>query len=235
VARQRLLIVEDVDDLRGLFVRAFRQEGYEVTEAATGAEALAVFRRASPHAILLDLGLPDVDGMNVLAELHRVSHVPVVVVTGQLSPAVAAEALDSGAVDYVRKPVDLRELAARMRAALRFAEPLGSQGKIVVGLLRIDADEGRAQYAGCNLGASTTEVRLLRFLAGRPGTLFTKDELVRALWPGERTDHLVEVHISNLRRKLRSAGCDRELIRTVPGRGYSFRRLEPARANTQTA
>lgn len=80
-----------------------------------------------------------------------------------------------------------------------------------------------------------TEARLLRFLAARPGTLFRKDELVRALWPEERTDHLIEVHISNLRRKLRSAGCDRELIKTVPGRGYSFRRLEPARADTQTA
>lgn len=229
MARQRLLIVEDVDDLRILFARAFRQEGYEVIEAATGAEALAVSCRAPPHAILLDLGLPDVDGLSILNELRRLSRVPIVVVTGQMSPAVAAEALDSGAVDYVRKPVDLRELAARMRAALRTAEPLEPQGKIAVGPLRIDADEGRAQYAGRSLGASTTEVRLLRFLAGRPGTLFTKDELVRALWPGERTDHLIEVHISNLRRKLRSAGCNHELIKTVPGRGYSFCRLEPAR------
>jgi DNA-binding response OmpR family regulator len=230
-----LLIVEDADDLRDLFARVFRQEGYEVTAAATGAEALALSRRAPPHAILLDLGLPDVDGMNVLTELRRANGALIVVVTGQTSPAMAAKALDSGAADYVRKPVDLGELAARVRAALRGAQPVQAHGKLAVGPLRIDPDEGEAEYGGHNLGASITEVRLLRFLASRPGTVFTKDELVRALWAGERTDHLIEVHISNLRRKLRSAGCDCELIKTVPGRGYRFGYLGPTAARPRPA
>ncbi|MBM3474235.1 MAG: response regulator transcription factor [Armatimonadetes bacterium] len=221
----RLLVIEDQEELRELFVRRFCEEGYEVTAAESGAAALRAFRRTLADVVLLDLGLPDLGGMSVLDELRRMGGAPVIVVTDDISPVTAARALDEGAADCIRKPVALVELCARVRAVLRTAEPVGAQDLIVVGPLTIDTAVGLAQYAGRNVGASSTEVRVLGTLARRAGTVLSKDQLVEAIWSGERTSHLVEVHVSNIRRKLRSAGCQQDLIKTVPGRGYRLRNL----------
>ncbi len=215
-----LLVVENHGDLRDLIAQRFRNGGYDVVEAATASAGLAALRTAQPDVIIIDLRLPDIGELSVYEEFRRLTHVPIVLLTVEISPAV--QALDMGAADYVRKPVDLTELIARVQAALRARGPRQPSAAIDVGALRIDEQQGIAQYNGRDIGASITEARLLGFMARRPETVFSKDQLLTAVWRAERTTHLVEVHIANIRGKLRSAGCQKELIKTVRALGYKF-------------
>jgi len=219
--RARVLVVDDEPHVRDVIARKLGSEGHEVVTTGSGAEALKLVAETKPDLILLDIGLPDVDGVSVCQEARQHTTAPILMLTGEASPAVAVRALDVGATDYVRKPVDLGELAARVRAALRASavEPKGG-GPVDLGPLSIDEDNGVVRYAGTDVEASPTEIRLLAFLARRPGHAFSRQELLRAVWDDGRGEHLVEVHISNLRRRLQAAGCTERLIRTVAGRGY---------------
>jgi two-component system OmpR family response regulator/two-component system alkaline phosphatase synthesis response regulator PhoP len=221
--RPRLLLVEDDEAVREVVAWKFEAEGFEVVATGSGAEGLRHIDAHKPDLILLDIGLPDVDGVSVCQEARRKTQAPIIILTGEASPLVAVRALDLGATDYVRKPVDLAELAARARAALRaqaVPEPQQTCGRW--GPLLIDEANGVARYGDADLGASATEIRLLVFLAARPGRAFSKQQLLDSVWHDERDPHLIEVHVSNLRRKLARAGCTRPVIATVAGRGYRF-------------
>jgi len=223
--KARVLVVEDEPHIRDVIARKLAGEGHEVAATGSGAEALRLIAEGRPDAILLDIGLPDVDGVSVCEEARRLTSAPIVMLTGEASPQMAVRALDVGASDYVRKPVDLGELAARVRAALRARTgPPEAPGPVELGALTIDEDNGVVRYGDQAVEASPTEIRLLAFLARHPGRAFSRRELLEAVWDDERGEHLVEVHMSNLRRRLRAAGCPARMIRTVPGRGY---RLDP--------
>jgi two-component system KDP operon response regulator KdpE len=223
--KPRVLVVEDEPHIRDVIVRKLEGEGYEVQGTGLGAEALKLLESAAPSLVLLDIGLPDIDGVSVCQEARRLTAAPILMLTGEPSPAVAVRALDVGANDYVRKPVDLGELAARVRAALRASMAAPDDATPVqLGSLYIDELNGSVRYAEAEVDVSPTETRLLAFLARHPGRAFTRQELLKAVWDGERGEHLVEVHVSNLRRRLKAAGCPEQTIRTVPGRGY---RLDP--------
>ncbi len=223
MASIRLLMVDDDEDLCELAKRRFTKEGYELTVASTGAEGLRILREAKPSAIILDVGLPDTDGVTLCREVRRMSEAPILMLTADVSATTAVETLELGATDYVRKPVDLGELVARVRAALRPVHPPAvDRGPVSVGPLRLHEAYGVASYGGKDIGLSASEVKVLGFMARRPGTVLSKAHLLRALWEGERDPHLIHAHISNIRRKLRGAGCETETIRTVHTAGYVF-------------
>ncbi|MGQ9729939.1 MAG: response regulator transcription factor [Candidatus Zipacnadales bacterium] len=224
--KARILLVDDEPHLRDMITRKLTLEGYEVLATGSGAEALKLVAEAHPDLILLDIGLPDINGVSVCEEARQQTTAPILMLTGEVSPTVAVRALDLGATDYVRKPVDLNELVARIRAALRTAAAVQTpqRGPVKIGALTIDEDNGVVRYQDKDVEASPTEIRLLAHLARHPGRAFSRQELLRTLWDDERGEHLVEVHVSNLRRRLQAAGCPSRLIRTVPGRGY---RLDP--------
>jgi DNA-binding response OmpR family regulator len=219
----RLLMIDDDQELCELARRRFSKEGYELTVASTGAEGLRTLREAKPSLIILDIGLPDTDGVTLCQHIRKLTDAPVVMLTADVSPTTAVEALELGASDYVRKPVDLGELVARVRAALRPAHPAGAGSEVLqVGPLRVQEVYGVATYAGEEIGLSASELKVLGFMARRPGTVLSKEHLLRALWEGERDPHLIQAHVSNIRRKLRQAGCESEVIRTVHTAGYVF-------------
>ena len=223
MASTRLLIVDDDQELCQLAARRFSKEGYDVLIAPTGAEGLRLLRDSTPAAIVLDIGLPDTDGVSLCEEIRKISDAPILMLTADVSPTTAVQALELGAADYVRKPVDLGELVARVRAALRPVHPAGGGSQVIeVGPLRLQEVYGVATYAGREIGLSASELKVLGFMARRPGTVLSKDHLLRALWEGERDPHLIQAHVSNIRRKLRQAGCDTEVIRTVHTAGYVF-------------
>ena len=223
--KPRCLIVEDDPHIQRVIAWKFEAEGYEVVSTASGAEALQLIADAEPSVILLDIRLPDVDGVSVCQEARKLTSAPILMLTGEISPEVAVRALDVGANDYVRKPVDLSELAARVRAVLRAgAAEHDDDGPVALGPLFVDEANGIARYADTDLGASPTEIRLLAFMARHAGRAISKDDLLKGVWEDERDPHLIEVHVSNLRRRLQAAGCTEQIIRTVPTRGY---RLDP--------
>jgi len=219
----RVLIAEDQKELRELIIQKLTDEGFEPTGSGTGAKALELVREWIPSVIILDIGLPDVDGVSVCQEARKLTEAPILMLTADSSPATAVRALGSGATDYVRKPVDLDELVARMRAALRSVEDIAGEDDVVrAGALRVDERRMIATYASREIELSTAELRLLAFMARNRDLVLSKQELLDALWEGDRDPHVVEAHISNIRRKLRGAGCEEELIRTVHGAGYKL-------------
>ena len=223
-----MIIVEDEQDVRNVITRKFEQEGYEVLGAATGAHGLELIHSEQADVILLDIRLPDIDGVSICKEAREATSAPILMLTAEASAETAIRTLELGAADYIRKPVDLGELVARVRAAIRAAAGAPEMGDMVVaGPLTVDETNVSATYRGREIGASATEVRLLAHLARSAGKVLSREQLVSQLWEGERDPHLIEVHVSNLRRKLRDVGCEEPLIRTVQGRGYRFDSPDP--------
>lgn len=219
-----MLIVEDDDEIAGAVARALAREGYEPTCTATVAGALE--RVASEHwdAILLDLGLPDGDGLDVAREVRATSDTPVLVVTARDEVSSRVAGLDAGADDYLVKPFDRTELLARLRALLRRSQPArGSDPALEIDDLVIDQAR-RAVRRGNRVVATTPlEFELLVYLGRRGGAPVSRDELLANVWhhdPAEPTN-TVEVFVSNLRRKMESGGEPR-LLRTVRGAGYAL-------------
>ncbi len=218
-----VLVVEDNEDLASVFAETLEAMGCEVRVAHTGAQALKAVRETVPVLVLLDLGLPDLDGMWVCREIMALREPRIIVITARDDPNVAEAALELGADDYVRKPFHLNELMARVRAVLRRGQP-DSRGLLKIGRLSIDRDKCVASVDGQATELSATELRLLIFFAEHPGWVFSKDRLLAALWPDDRDSHAVQVHISNLRRKIEPDPARPSLLVTVKGLGY---RLEP--------
>lgn len=217
-----MLIVEDDEPLARTLEMIVRADGFRTERAGDGPRALELWRAAAPDVVLLDLGLPGMDGREVLEVLREQDDTPVVILTARAEEADELGGLDAGADDYLVKPVSGRRLLARLHAVLRRARPDPSAGAEVlrVGPLEIDHYRNEARIHGETLSLTPTEFRLLAHLAGSPGRAIERVELYEEALPeGEAYDRAVDVHVANLRRKLREAGVP-DLVGTVRGVGY---------------
>ncbi len=213
-----LLLVEDEDAIAEPLAEGLRREGYTVTRAATGAEALA----APPvDLVLLDLRLPDMDGYTVCRELRGRSDVPIIMVTAKGEEVDRVVGLELGADDYVVKPFGLRELIARIRAVSRRLEPRAGQRPLRTGELEVDVRARRATLAGRELSLTAKEFDLLALLAAEPGAVVDRKRILREVWQTTwyGSSKTVDVHVASLRRKLGDPG----LIETVRGVGLRLR------------
>jgi two-component system KDP operon response regulator KdpE len=235
-----VLIVEDDDEARAVLVRELGSRGYRTQEAADGRTAMERWEASRPDIVLLDLGLPDIDGLEVIRRIRRDAMTPIVILSGRYAEREKVEALERGADDYVTKPFGLAELHARIRVALRRAAGGAGNGeaRIVVGPLVFDASRHEVSVGGTPVALTPREFELLRVLLGEQGRVVTKGKLLRAVWgqayQGE--DSYVYVHVSQLRHKLGAAdpsGALRDLIVTEPGVGYRVRAPEPESGATE--
>lgn len=218
----QVLIVEDDARIRPLLMRSLDERGYAVSSAATGMQGLAMAVDDRPDLVILDLGLPDVDGTQVLRMLRAVSDVPVIVASARDDDPSLVGCLDAGADDYVGKPFTTDQLEARIRAVMRRVTGTSSvRRSIVVGGLEIDPAARRASVEGEALDLSPREFDLLRHLAERPGEVVTKRELLTEVWnqPWGGSDKTVDVHLSWLRRKLGESAAEPRYLHTVRGVG----------------
>jgi two-component system KDP operon response regulator KdpE len=223
---QRVLIVEDEPALLRALRINMRARGYEVITAASGQAALAEASRRPPDAVLLDLGLPDVDGVSVIKRLRTWSTAPVIVLSGRTGSGDKIGALDAGANDYVTKPFDIEELLARLRAALRRDMPVGAS-EIMLGRWKIDllAFTAASRSGDGEVAHLTpTEWRLLELLLQRPGQLVPARRLLNNVWgPGyERSTNYLRFHMARLRRKLEEDPSRPRYLLTEPGMGYRY-------------
>jgi DNA-binding response OmpR family regulator len=213
-----ILVVEDEDAIADPLVAGLRREGYDVSRVATGEGAL----EASPaDLVLLDLRLPDIDGLDVCRELRERSRVPIIVLTARGEEADRVVGLELGADDYVVKPYGLRELIARIRAVMRRAASLGTSGTLRVDGLEVDERARRAILDGSELELTPKEFDLLAALARDPGAAISRQRLLAEVWQTSwyGSAKTIDVHVAALRRKLGDPGW----IETVRGVGFRLR------------
>ncbi len=217
-----VLIVEDEPQMRRILRTALVDGGYQVLEATTGAEGLLLARGRKPDAILLDLGLPDGDGLGVLAKLRTWSLIPVIVLSARGREDDKVAALDGGADDYLTKPFGVRELFARLRAALRHRGNTDPAPVLELGPLRIDRERRDVTLAGAPCHLTPIEFKLLAALAAQLGAVLTHRQLVQAVWGPTTTDqsHTLRVHMASLRRKVEPTPARPRFVRTEVGVGY---------------
>jgi DNA-binding response OmpR family regulator len=219
----RVVIVEDDASIRKSLQHALEERGHVVATSPTGLGALDLVVRTEPEVVLLDLGLPDIDGLQVLAMLRGVTPVPVIVITARDSDPTIVAALDAGADDYVVKPFGVEHIAARIRAVLRRTGAADEDPVLRVGDLTIDARARRVQLDGREVELTRKEFDLLYALASRPGEVVSKRTLLAEVWQqtygGDRT---VDVHLSWLRRKLGETAAAPRYLHTVRGVGIRF-------------
>lgn len=225
-----ILVVEDDDTIRRLLRISLRTEGYRVSEASSGAVALSLFEANAPALVLLDLGLPDRDGMEVLARIRAAGPTPVIVVTARNQDEQKVRALDAGADDYVVKPFSMAELFARIRVALRHRArendaPAADTARVhVVGGLVIDGDTRTVTLDGAPIHLTPYEYSLLLVMVENPGKALTHRFIQKAVWGYPAADEYktLRVIMASLRRKLGDKPAAPRFIATEVGVGYRF-------------
>jgi two-component system KDP operon response regulator KdpE len=216
------LVVDDEPQMRRLLRIALEGNGYRVFDAATGKDGLLQAAQCRPEVVLLDLGLPDMDGVQVLRALREWTRVPVVVLTVRDRESDKITALDAGADDYVTKPFATGELLARLRAALRHSQPQGGDARFQSGELEVDLSGRVVKKGGKEVKLTPTEYALLRLFVTHAGKVLTHRQLLTEVWganAGEQT-HYLRVHIAHLREKIEKDPSLPTLIVTEPGIGY---------------
>jgi DNA-binding response OmpR family regulator len=213
----RVLIVEDDPTIRTAVMRALTDRGYAVAAAHTAMSGIQLAVSDHPDVVILDLGLPDLDGREVLRMIRAVSSVPIIVATARGTEAEMVRSLDAGADDYVVKPYGASQLDARIRAVLRRAAEPDEEVVLEVGGLRIDRRGRQAWLDGTVLDLTPREFDLLYYLAARAGAVVTKQELLVEVWqqPYGSADKSVDVHVSWLRRKLGENAQEPRYLHTV--------------------
>jgi phosphate regulon transcriptional regulator PhoB len=225
---KRILIIEDDRDIIELVRYNLVNEGFQVSAASDGTAGLASLKKSPPDILLLDLMLPRLSGLEICKEIRRdsaLNRLPILMLTARGEEADRVVGLEMGADDYVTKPFSPRELVARVRALLRRTDPAGdSQRSIAVGKLLIDPAAYRVAREGKPLALSTLEFRLLYYLAARPNRVFTRDQLLDAVWGTERfvTPRSVDVYVRRLREKIEADPENPAHLKTVRGAGYLF-------------
>jgi two-component system response regulator BaeR len=222
-----ILLVEDEPDLARVLVDYLLRDGYDASIEGNGARALARIRERPPHLLLLDLMLPDLDGLSILREVRKFSQVPVILVTARVEEIDRLIGLELGADDYVCKPYSPREVLARVKAVLRRApgrQQVEPGDTAAAPLIEIDGDTWQATLQGRRLDLTPKEFKLLQALAARPGRVLSRSQLLDQVYSDdlEVSERAVDSHMKNLRRKLSQALPERELIRSVYGVGFVF-------------
>jgi len=219
-----ILVVEDDPQIRKLLKVSLQAHKYTVFEAATGKEGLEHALRTAPDLVILDLGLPDQSGFDVLGEIRKSFNMPIIVLTAMDREADKILALDSGADDYVTKPFGMGELVARIRVALRHSSRTQEDPVLQFGDLIINVAHRSVKLKGEWLKLSPTEFDLLKILAFNAGRVITKSQLLKQVW-NEHDDsnrHYLRIYIGHLRKKLEDNPADPKFILTEPGVGYRF-------------
>lgn len=223
----RALVVDDEAPLAEVVASYLEREHFEVTVSHTGAHALAVAREVDPDVVVLDLGLPGIDGLEVCRQLRTFSDAYVVMLTARGTEFDTVVGLSVGADDYVTKPFSPRELVARIRAMLRRPRTVGAPATAAIparvfGPLSIDVDSRQVFLAGTLIALTRTEFDILAALSSRPGVVWSRRQLIDTVWgePWVGSDHLVDVHVGHVRHKLGDDPADPRFVFTVRGVGY---------------
>lgn len=216
------LIIDDEVQIRRLLRAALEAVGYRVVEADQGQLGISETALRRPDVVILDLGLPDLDGLKVLQRIREWSRVPILIVSVRDDPEEKVAALDAGADDYVTKPFDSAELLARLRAIERRADPAHEAPEFVAGQLHIDFVARLVKVADSEIHLTPIEYALLRVLALNAGKVVTHRQLLREVWGpnAEEQSHYLRVHLTHVRHKLAEAGLNVRTLRTEPGIGY---------------
>ena len=220
----QIVLIEDDVDIRRLVADALAAQGHDVESAAAALEGLQLTVKGKPDLVVMDLGLPDLDGTELLRMIRAVSQVPIIVITARGADEVVVRTLDSGADDYLVKPFSVAQLEARVRALLRRGAATDSGETIRIGDLMIDAAAREATLAGESIDLSPKEFDLLRVLAERAGEVVSKRALMAEVWrePYGGAERTVDVHLSWLRSKLGETAQEPRYLRTVHGVGVKL-------------
>jgi len=228
VIKKRILVIEDDRDIVELVRYNLEKDGYQVLTATDGALGMAQVKKSPPDLLVLDLMLPKLSGLEICKEIRRdaaLNRLPILILTARGEEADRVVGLELGADDYVTKPFSPREFVARVKALLRRTEPATSTEKLIdVGALRIDPAAYRVTRAGKQVPLSTLEFRLLYYLAARPNKVFSRDQLLDAVWGTDRfvTPRSVDVYVRRLREKIEENPQYPSYVKTIRGAGYLF-------------
>jgi len=217
-----VLIIDDEVQIRRLLRVTLEGNGYRVFEAANGRDGLVEAAQRRPDAIILDLGLPDMDGVEVLRRLREWSKAPVLVLSVRDGEDDKVSALDHGADDFINKPFSTAELLARLRAAQRHAQPMAENAVFRSGALEVDLATRRVLVKGQEVKMTPTEYSLLRLLVRNAGKVVTHRQILQEVWGPNYRDqtHYLRVYIAHLREKIETIAARPELLTTEPGVGY---------------
>lgn len=216
------LVIDDEPQIRRLLRVTLEANGYRVFDAATGQDGVAQAAQRRPDVVLLDLGLPDLEGVEVLKRLREWSKVPVIILSVRDREDDKVAALDAGADDYVTKPFNSAELLARLRTALRHSQPQGADAIFRTGDLEVDLAARVVRKRGQEAKLTPIEYSLLRLLVTHAGKVLTHRQLLTEVWGPKAVEqtHYLRVHFAHLREKLEDKAGGSDLIRTEPGIGY---------------
>jgi len=227
---KQILLIEDDRTTVELIKDSLEKDGFEVVSVADGESGLAQVRKNPPDLLLLDLMLPKVLGLDVCRQIRadeNLNRLPILMLTARGDEMDRVVGLEVGADDYVTKPFSPRELVARVKALLRRTEPAPEGEKVVeVGKLRIDPTSYKVTRAGKSVPLSTLEFKLLHYLAARPNRVFTRDQLLDAVWGADRfvTPRSIDVYVRRLREKIEADPENPTFLKTMRGAGYIFER-----------
>jgi DNA-binding response OmpR family regulator len=222
---RKIALIEDDADLFALVKYNLEKEGFAFVGAQTGRGAIDLCRRERPDLVLLDIMLPDSDGLDICKGIRQhpeMAHIPVIFLTARASETDRIVGLELGANDYIVKPFFVRELIARIK--IQFRSQANATRVLKAAALELDRSSCEVRLDGAPLTLTATEFRLLEFLMSRPGVVFSREQLLDAVWGHDRavTDRTVDVYILRLRQKIESDPASPSLIRSVRGFGYSF-------------
>lgn len=235
---RKIVLIEDDADLYALLKYNLEKEGFQMAGSQTGKGALDLCRRERPDLILLDIMLPDSDGLEICKQIRQhndLANIPVIFLTARASETDRIVGLELGANDYIVKPFFVRELIARIK--IHFRGQSTPNRLLKSGTLELDRTSCRVHLAGDELSLTATEFRLLEFLMSRPGIVFSREQLLDAVWGHDRavTDRTVDVYILRLRQKIEADATAPAYIRSVRGFGYSFNEVSSAVAAERVA
>lgn len=226
--KEKILVVEDERRIQSFISAILTSNGYDVICASTGSQAYSMITSHCPDLVILDLGLPDIDGLNILSAMRQWTQLPVIVVSARSHERDKVEALDMGADDYISKPFGASELLARIRTAIRHTRTasgnsaVAQNGKFTTGELTIDYDKHRVYVAGEDVHLTQNEYKIVSLLGMHAGKVLTYDSILKELWgPDSREDNqILRVNMANIRRKIEKNPAEPEYIFTEVGVGY---------------
>lgn len=225
----KIVVIDDEPQIRRMLRIALKSDGYDVIDAETGAKGLAAIARQQPDLVVLDLGLPDRDGHQVLAELRSWSTIPVIVLSVRSGDKEKVQALDAGAQDYVTKPFSIEEFLARIRAAIRDHRKPAAISVMDDGYLKIDLAKRLVKVRGRKIDLTPKEYAVLSHLAKSPNCVITQTHLLKEIWGPSHLEntHYLRIIVSHLRQKIGDDPAEPHYIRTEAGVGYRLVYAEP--------